>query len=761
MADFVAVIRRAVDGLANNTPEMRAKVYEKARGAVLRQLENMKPRPPEEMLRRQIDKLDAAIAEVEQEHAEALPSLDESDDLADTLEDSAEDQWQAERDDSPEPSVTAAPAHSAIYEDETLAEPVRAEAPTAPELTTEPAYTPPQWDEPKTEEREPAVEPEPLRAPDLVQAPAPVIVPAASSPSEPTFEDTDYPEPADLPAGDLHDTAGSVSVRQPADAWSWPDDVDGKTAEPTAAPYAAGLASHATVHETHDAQPPLDDFDAYVNGGSDFLKPDSLPTTAIKMPEAIDLLAYEPEAFEPVPPARPVAAAPLAVPPKAVVNDPWNDLEELIGYDKAAKAASAPQPVVPQPDPVKEPKPVATLDPHPDYDFDEDFSSDVQMPAGKSFHVSPKKPKRNYLGLILGLLVLLVLAGGGYALWLNRDAMSDMVAGLVQTSGTTTPPVTTPAASLPDATQAATPATPAAGTAQTTPAAATPTTTNGQAPVVAANDGTARGTKFTQRLQPDGTEINEGPAVPPAGATPAEGQSVAQQNVAAAAPVAPATTPPVTPPAAAAAQTITPTPPIATPAPSAAQASAGAPQKMFLYEERLGQTAPTAIEGTVTWSLQQEAAEGGKPEPTVQGQVSIPDRGLTALITVKRNTDPSLPASHLVELVFSLPADFEGGAIDSVQRIAMKQTEQDRGNALIAVPAKITDDFHMIALNDFPDARATNLELLRSRNWMDIPLTYRNGRRALLTMQKGADGITAFDTAIREWSALGDATTGQ
>ena len=91
----------------------------------------------------------------------------------------------------------------------------------------------------------------------------------------------------------------------------------------------------------------------------------------------------------------------------------------------------------------------------------------------------------------------------------------------------------------------------------------------------------------------------------------------------------------------------------------------------------------------------------------------------------------------------------------------MKSTEQDRGNALIAVPAKITDDFHMIALNDFPDAMKTNLELLKSRNWIDIPVSYRNGRRALLTLQKGNDGIAAFDKALSEWAASAPATGGQ
>lgn len=74
MADFVAVIRRAVDGLTDNKPEMRARVYDKARGAVVRQLENMNPRPPEAMFKRQLDKLDDAIRMVEEEHGEALPA---------------------------------------------------------------------------------------------------------------------------------------------------------------------------------------------------------------------------------------------------------------------------------------------------------------------------------------------------------------------------------------------------------------------------------------------------------------------------------------------------------------------------------------------------------------------------------------------------------------------------------------------------------------------------------------------------------------
>ncbi len=68
MADFIAVLQRAVDGLSSNTPIMRARVYEKARAAVVRQLGDMLPPPPDYMLRRQLSKLDAAIREVEYQY---------------------------------------------------------------------------------------------------------------------------------------------------------------------------------------------------------------------------------------------------------------------------------------------------------------------------------------------------------------------------------------------------------------------------------------------------------------------------------------------------------------------------------------------------------------------------------------------------------------------------------------------------------------------------------------------------------------------
>ncbi|WP_353622865.1 hypothetical protein [Aliirhizobium terrae] len=171
-------------------------------------------------------------------------------------------------------------------------------------------------------------------------------------------------------------------------------------------------------------------------------------------------------------------------------------------------------------------------------------------------------------------------------------------------------------------------------------------------------DGSSSTGKFTQRLMQDGTETDAGPGDAGSLAQNAEGQSVSQLN----APPAdggPAAATDGATAGAAGAQTPAPNAP-ATPSATPSETPAAAGERMFLYEERIGQSAPTAIEGTVSWSLQREAPQGGgAPEPMVQGRITVPGRGLTALLTLKRNTDSSLPASHLIEIVFAVPPDFE------------------------------------------------------------------------------------------------------
>lgn len=177
-------------------------------------------------------------------------------------------------------------------------------------------------------------------------------------------------------------------------------------------------------------------------------------------------------------------------------------------------------------------------------------------------------------------------------------------------------------------------------------------------------------------------------------------------------------------------------------------------QSVFLYEEKYGGSAPAAVRGNVIWSVQEESSEGdAKPEPIIQAQIEVPERGLTAVMKIRRNTDPSLPASHILEFIFSPSAQFPGGGIANIVRVSMKQSEQERGDPLVGIPAKITDEFHMLALNGFTDAVTKNTTLLRDRSWIDIPMTYQNGRRSLLTLEKGAAAMDMFSRVIENWNS--------
>ncbi|HEY0120711.1 MAG TPA: hypothetical protein VGC14_02930 [Rhizobium sp.] len=756
MADFVAVIRRAVDGLTENTPEMRVKVYERARGAVQRQLESMKPRPPEEMLRRQLDKLEAAIVEVEAEHAEALPApgepvaeapVPQEEPPAAVPEEHHVEEEHAVEEPEPVPAENHAEEEAAAYVPE-HGEPVHeAEPEHAQRELTDDHETVEAWhDVPQEPEREP------------VAAHAEAYV-------EPVDEEVHHDEPQhyaeELPAVSAEP---EPAPQQPHVVRSSADDVINQVEEiwaevgtpskhaasepvmPAAAFTPAPFGHH--VEEPAAAKTQAADtgfaWDADVFGelqSSPAAKP---AEPARQMPE---------NAFDDVDLFADVHSSPKAPAKSDVDGDGWRELKELAGFDKLAEEGERGN--------------GSSIPP----DLDQDMASRLQ---GKSFRMEPKRRRFSATGIVLTLVGLAAVAGGGYAAWLNREALDKMVTDLISSAPKTaasTPSSDTAsnnAASTPAATAPAT--TPAQnGTAATQPPAA------GNTNVAALdNDPNMVNTKFTQRLLPNGTEEDEGPA---AGGQPgvAEGKSVAEQNVAsvAPAPAAGAATAPAND--AGAAQTQNPaaaapapatTPPAAADQQASATPQQAAPvadgQKVFLYEERLGQTSPTAFEGTVTWSVQEGKGADGRPEPSVQGLINVPQRGLTATITVSRNTDSSLPASHLVELAFQVPPNFEGGAIDNVQRIALKSTEQDRGDALIAVPAKVTDDVYMVALNDFPDARKTNLDLLKTRNWIDIPVVYRNGRRALLTMEKGPTGSDAFNKAITEWQALGGvASSGQ
>lgn len=442
----------------------------------------------------------------------------------------------------------------------------------------------------------------------------------------------------------------------------------------------------------------------------------------------------KPESAWPAPPAAKPESYQPAPPPAAKVEPSWQ------------RATPAPS------QQARADTPLPGMDADEAEDEADVFSSDEEPVSDTFQRLRPAERKRSYGGLIAAVVALLVVAGGGYGIWLNKDAFGKML-GLGGNQVAKTEPVK-PAPAKPATDAAATPPAPAAGGTE------------------------AESTKFTQRLTPQGSEVDPGPAGGQSGI--GEGESVAALTTPPSATNAPAIsapaagTPaaaappatgaaPATPPAngaapAAADAAGTPTAPAgaAPPATAAAPAEAALPvgQKAIFYEERTSTAQGSAEPGNIVWSLVQESPGGDlPPEPAIRAEATIPGKDIQLRMTIRRNTDQTLPASHIIEMIFLTPDGFEGGGVDNILRVAMKGSEQDAGSPLIGIPAKIADGFFLVALNDTKADEDANMTLLRGQDWIDVPVVYKTGRRALLTMEKGIPGEKVFDEAIKAWQA--------
>ena len=101
-------------------------------------------------------------------------------------------------------------------------------------------------------------------------------------------------------------------------------------------------------------------------------------------------------------------------------------------------------------------------------------------------------------------------------------------------------------------------------------------------------------------------------------------------------------------------------------------------QKAIFYEERTSAAEGSAEPGSVVWSLVQESPGGNlPPEPAVRAEATIPGKDVKLRMTIKRNADQTLPASHIIEMIFLTPEGFAGGGVENILRVAMKGSEQE------------------------------------------------------------------------------------
>ncbi len=188
------------------------------------------------------------------------------------------------------------------------------------------------------------------------------------------------------------------------------------------------------------------------------------------------------------------------------------------------------------------------------------------------------------------------------------------------------------------------------------------------------------------------------------------------------------------------------------PAKPATAPAASVAQKVVLYDEDPNDPKGKRYVGSAIWRTETVSPGTGlAPELAVRADVEIPERHMRMTWSLRRNTDKALPASHTIEIMFTLPADFSEGGIANIPGVLMKTSEQARGVPLAGLSVKVTNGYFLIGLSAVDIDVQRNVQFLKERDWFDIPIVYNSGKRAILAMEKGPAGVRAFQEAFKAW----------
>lgn len=246
-----------------------------------------------------------------------------------------------------------------------------------------------------------------------------------------------------------------------------------------------------------------------------------------------------------------------------------------------------------------------------------------------------------------------------------------------------------------------------------------------------------RDQRIVQRVPTGDAPASEPVATPPPEpATPAAQQEPAQT--------------PAQPPAAPAQQAQAPQTPVA-------EANPGVPvaQRAAILIAAPTKENPDGVDtriGTVVWRT--DNVNRGASQPlslAIRGDIDIPPAGLKVIITIEKNADTTLAASHMITIRFQREANSAVGEIADVDNLQMREQQSPQVEPLDAARAKITPNIFIVALTQSETITKRNVDSMLARGWLDLPMRLADGKIAKLTMEKGGPGDKIFKEVFARW----------
>lgn len=155
--------------------------------------------------------------------------------------------------------------------------------------------------------------------------------------------------------------------------------------------------------------------------------------------------------------------------------------------------------------------------------------------------------------------------------------------------------------------------------------------------------------------------------------------------------------------------------------------------------------------GATFWRLVQSQRTGAEGQPAIRADVNLPEIRMQLTLTIEKNADPTLRASHTMTMRFALEPGGDFPAVAELGTPQMRNESTPAVDPLAGVQAKITENIFIIALTGEPAFAARNIETMKTRGWFDFPLRMADGRIAKVTLEKGALGDRLFEDAFEAW----------
>jgi hypothetical protein len=157
---------------------------------------------------------------------------------------------------------------------------------------------------------------------------------------------------------------------------------------------------------------------------------------------------------------------------------------------------------------------------------------------------------------------------------------------------------------------------------------------------------------------------------------------------------------------------------------------------------------PVVSLGSTVWST--IPVPGQPARVAVKADADLPELKMHATMTLRKNADPTLLATHTIDLKFSFA---DGAPITGVKDVEPKMRDlgSTASEALRAVKVKISDVYFLIALAEGDQDTARNLDLMQTRAWFDFSLLLNDNRIAKLVFEKSTKGEAMLAEAFEAW----------